>query len=215
MLWHQNSGAKPLPLNSGAMAFLVPNSILLTWHHFWSLTPRVWHHDSLCSYRVIRQALTLTSLFQEFKERCPPRYLGGLLSRSVGALLFPLVRPKEEGVRRVELTGEGTPSIEEQFEGHISDMMSIINEHNSETKLTRPFESFRGSSELKGMAHASMVPNVSANAGRVGQGWFERLPPKQHRRLGRLREAFTPDIQPKVLHRPHEFTKIVRKANET
>ncbi|GJR83856.1 hypothetical protein Tco_0154641 [Tanacetum coccineum] len=34
MLWHQNSGAKPLPLNSGAMAFLVPNSILLTWHHF-------------------------------------------------------------------------------------------------------------------------------------------------------------------------------------
>ncbi|GKE89974.1 hypothetical protein Tco_1567449, partial [Tanacetum coccineum] len=37
MLWHQNSGAKPLPLNSGAMAFLVPNSILLTWHHFWSL----------------------------------------------------------------------------------------------------------------------------------------------------------------------------------
>ncbi|GJW05365.1 hypothetical protein Tco_1564221 [Tanacetum coccineum] len=30
MLWHQNSGAKPLPLNSGAMTFLVPNSILLT-----------------------------------------------------------------------------------------------------------------------------------------------------------------------------------------
>ncbi|GKC14076.1 hypothetical protein Tco_1010858 [Tanacetum coccineum] len=30
MLWHQNSGAKPLPLNSGAMAFLMPNSILLT-----------------------------------------------------------------------------------------------------------------------------------------------------------------------------------------
>ncbi|GJS27089.1 ALP1-like protein isoform X1 [Tanacetum coccineum] len=49
MLWHQNSGAKPLPLNSGAMAFLVPNSILLTWHHFWSLAPKVWHHDSLCS----------------------------------------------------------------------------------------------------------------------------------------------------------------------
>ncbi|GJT23748.1 hypothetical protein Tco_0893685 [Tanacetum coccineum] len=49
MLWHQNSGAKPLPLNSGAMAFLVPNSILLTWHHFWSLAPRVWHHDSQCS----------------------------------------------------------------------------------------------------------------------------------------------------------------------
>ncbi|GJZ42626.1 hypothetical protein Tco_0589881, partial [Tanacetum coccineum] len=24
MLWHQNSGAKPLPLNSGSMAFLVP-----------------------------------------------------------------------------------------------------------------------------------------------------------------------------------------------
>ncbi|GKA28944.1 hypothetical protein Tco_0715189 [Tanacetum coccineum] len=48
MLWHQN-GAKPLPLNSGVMAFLVSNSILLTWHHFWSLAPRVWHHDSLCS----------------------------------------------------------------------------------------------------------------------------------------------------------------------
>ncbi|GJV12195.1 hypothetical protein Tco_1353736 [Tanacetum coccineum] len=30
MLRHQNSCAKPLPLNSGAMAFLVPNSILLT-----------------------------------------------------------------------------------------------------------------------------------------------------------------------------------------
>ncbi|GKG56499.1 hypothetical protein Tco_0579823, partial [Tanacetum coccineum] len=41
MLWHQNSGGKPLPLNSGAMAFMVPNSILLTWHHFWSLAPRL------------------------------------------------------------------------------------------------------------------------------------------------------------------------------
>ncbi|GKA05488.1 40S ribosomal protein S15a-5-like protein, partial [Tanacetum coccineum] len=39
MLWHQNSGAKPMPLNSGAIAFLVPNSLLLTWHHFLSLTP--------------------------------------------------------------------------------------------------------------------------------------------------------------------------------
>ncbi|GJU48962.1 superoxide dismutase [Mn], mitochondrial-like protein [Tanacetum coccineum] len=38
-----------LQLNSGAMAFLVPNSILLTWHHFWSLAPKVWHHDSMCS----------------------------------------------------------------------------------------------------------------------------------------------------------------------
>ncbi|GKG41366.1 hypothetical protein Tco_0470578, partial [Tanacetum coccineum] len=37
----KNSGAKPLPLNSGAMAFLVPNSIVLTWHHFWSLAPRL------------------------------------------------------------------------------------------------------------------------------------------------------------------------------
>ncbi|GJV24787.1 ERBB-3 binding protein 1 [Tanacetum coccineum] len=27
MLWHQNSGAKPLPLNSGAMAFLVVTSV--------------------------------------------------------------------------------------------------------------------------------------------------------------------------------------------
>ncbi|GJY26007.1 phospholipase D delta [Tanacetum coccineum] len=52
MLWHQNSGAKPLPLNSGAMTFLVSNSILLTWHHFWSLAPKVWHHDSLCSYGI-------------------------------------------------------------------------------------------------------------------------------------------------------------------
>ncbi|GJY61305.1 hypothetical protein Tco_0461962 [Tanacetum coccineum] len=32
----------PLPLNSGAMAFLVANFILLTWHHFWSLAPRVY-----------------------------------------------------------------------------------------------------------------------------------------------------------------------------
>ncbi|GJV73133.1 putative reverse transcriptase domain-containing protein [Tanacetum coccineum] len=35
----ENSGAKPMPLNSGAIAFLVPNSFLLTWHHFLSLTP--------------------------------------------------------------------------------------------------------------------------------------------------------------------------------
>ncbi|GKD63371.1 hypothetical protein Tco_1305479, partial [Tanacetum coccineum] len=46
-------GAKPLPLNFGVMAFLVPNSILLTWHHFWSLAPKVWHHDSLCSYTSV------------------------------------------------------------------------------------------------------------------------------------------------------------------
>ncbi|GJV21677.1 hypothetical protein Tco_1370697 [Tanacetum coccineum] len=29
MLWHQNSGVKPMPLNSGAIAFLVSNSLLL------------------------------------------------------------------------------------------------------------------------------------------------------------------------------------------
>ncbi|GJS84476.1 polygalacturonase-like protein [Tanacetum coccineum] len=39
-----------MPLNSGAIAFLVPNSILLTWHHFLSLTRGVWHDRSPCSY---------------------------------------------------------------------------------------------------------------------------------------------------------------------
>ncbi|GKC60560.1 hypothetical protein Tco_1088158 [Tanacetum coccineum] len=40
MLWHQNSGAKPLPLNSDAMTFLMPNSILLT-----CITFGVWHQE--------------------------------------------------------------------------------------------------------------------------------------------------------------------------
>ncbi|GKB89008.1 2-isopropylmalate synthase A-like protein [Tanacetum coccineum] len=34
MLWHQNSDVKPMPLNSGAIAFLVPNSLLLTGNIF-------------------------------------------------------------------------------------------------------------------------------------------------------------------------------------
>ncbi|GKD19314.1 hypothetical protein Tco_1208472, partial [Tanacetum coccineum] len=72
MLWHQNSGAKPLPLNSGAMAFLVPNSILLTWHHFWSLAPRVWHQKfgtttpcALIVLQLLRLELTFVSAINE------------------------------------------------------------------------------------------------------------------------------------------------------
>ncbi|GJY96314.1 hypothetical protein Tco_0513224 [Tanacetum coccineum] len=35
-----------MPLNSGAIAILVPNSILLTWHHFFSMARGVWHDRS-------------------------------------------------------------------------------------------------------------------------------------------------------------------------
>ncbi|GKD71343.1 aspartate/glutamate/uridylate kinase, partial [Tanacetum coccineum] len=44
-----------MPLNSDAIAILVPNTILLTWHHFFSMAREVWHdrspiRHSLCSY---------------------------------------------------------------------------------------------------------------------------------------------------------------------
>ncbi|GKF59689.1 hypothetical protein Tco_0176475 [Tanacetum coccineum] len=35
-----------MPLNSGAIAILVPNTILLTWHHFFSMAREVWHDRS-------------------------------------------------------------------------------------------------------------------------------------------------------------------------
>ncbi|GJU44662.1 retrovirus-related pol polyprotein from transposon TNT 1-94 [Tanacetum coccineum] len=45
---------QPMPLNSGAIAILVPNTILLTWHHFFSITREVWHDRSPCSkYHIL------------------------------------------------------------------------------------------------------------------------------------------------------------------
>ncbi|GJU15918.1 hypothetical protein Tco_1143884 [Tanacetum coccineum] len=96
MLWHQNSGAKSLPLNSGAMTFLVPNSILLTWHHFWSLAPKVWHHDSLCSKRLskMRQEISQDDesvLMQCIRNECNFDHYVDVSSCCWGFLLVILV----------------------------------------------------------------------------------------------------------------------------
>ncbi|GKF14410.1 hypothetical protein Tco_0055872, partial [Tanacetum coccineum] len=84
MLWHQNSGAKPMPLNSGAIAFLVPNSLLLTWHHFLSLAPKVWHHHSQCSKRKRYGGAEGGAKTNGTRKPTAHRYLGGAVrSRTV------------------------------------------------------------------------------------------------------------------------------------
>ncbi|GJW91757.1 hypothetical protein Tco_0169310 [Tanacetum coccineum] len=80
MIWHQNSGAKPLPLNSGAMAFLVPNSILLTWHHFWSLAPRPGTQDRGCGYFMWMDDLRL-HISSSSGSSTPPSYSPGTSTR--------------------------------------------------------------------------------------------------------------------------------------